>query len=101
MTLVTISNSAGHTRFAFTLSRKIGTAVTRNRLRRWGRELFRELLVTQGLEMGVDINVVLRPMGSEFYSKMERLVFREALSRGFQSVYSRHTMDRSPSDRIL
>ena len=97
VTLYSVPNTDGYLRFAFTLSRKVGTAVVRNRLRRWGREVFRELLKEEQLEMGVDINVVFRPMGTEFYVELSRDQFRKSLFKGWQMVLKNRAVDSSSS----
>ncbi|GAC1334996.1 MAG: ribonuclease P protein component [Candidatus Dormibacteria bacterium] len=50
----------GHPRVGFSISKKVGGAVERNRLKRCLRETARPLLV--GLERGVDLVVVVRPV---------------------------------------
>ena len=88
ITLFYYQNSTGHLRVGFTLSRKVGSAVTRNRLRRWGREFFRQV-PKEDLKMGLDINVVFRPMEKEFYKSLEHTEFDSALAKGFRFIQER------------
>jgi len=56
----------GHLRCGWTIPKKIGTAVTRNRLRRWCREFFRPI-GKQAAPPSVDVNIVfLQGKGIDF-----------------------------------
>lgn len=41
--MIRLPNQAGHSRFGLVVSRKVGNAVTRNRVKRWLREIVRRL----------------------------------------------------------
>jgi ribonuclease P protein component len=51
-------NSLGENRLGITVSRKVGKAVTRNRVKRWIREICR--LFTPEMEQGYDLVIVAR-----------------------------------------
>jgi len=42
----------------------------RNRLKRWVREYFRQIIQTEA-DRGIDINVVFKPVSAEFYRNLE------------------------------
>lgn len=64
--------SNGGLRYGFTITRKVGGAVLRNKLKRWGRECFRRLSEPENLPF--DVNVIIRPMSDGFY---DRITFQE------------------------
>lgn len=64
--------TTGGLRYGFTITRKVGGAVLRNRLKRWGRECFRRLSDLETLAF--DVNVIIRPMPEGFY---DRITFQE------------------------
>ena len=78
-------NQLGILRYGFTISRKVGSAVIRNRLKRWGRIEFKKL-GSAHTELEVDINVIFRPMESNFYKELEQTDFQKALGRGIRFV---------------
>jgi ribonuclease P protein component len=62
-TLVFLKNELGHSRLAVVASRKVGSAVVRNRVKRRFRELFRRN--KQLLQDPLDIIVITRPESGE------------------------------------
>jgi ribonuclease P protein component len=73
-------NEQGHLRFGCTITRKVGPAVTRNRLKRWTREYFRKM-AAHGFNPEFDINLVFRPMSAGFYKELSYSQFVEVLDQ--------------------
>lgn len=61
MAVRSVRNEQPLTRYAFAISRRVGNAVTRNRIKRRLREIFR----LNTLQEGFDIVVVVRPAAAE------------------------------------
>lgn len=74
----------GHLRFGCTVSGKVGTAVVRNRLKRWTREYFRKV-AANGFNSEYDFNLVFRPMQKGFYEKLLYREFVEFMDKGIKS----------------
>lgn len=55
------SGQEGHARVGLTVSRKVGNAVTRNRVKRWLREALRAVTLPS---FAVDLVVVARPQAA-------------------------------------
>jgi ribonuclease P protein component len=66
-------------RCAWTISRKVGPAVIRNRLKRWSREFLRPWI--QGTEDGVDFNLIFKPRGNDFYRHLKHSEFNQAITK--------------------
>lgn len=78
-------NSLGQIRFGVTASRKVGSAVIRNKLKRWCRDFFRESLKC-GNSLSADINVIFKPMEGGFYKDLSYEEFIKVLEVGIQVV---------------
>ncbi|WP_407933181.1 ribonuclease P protein component [Bdellovibrio reynosensis] len=76
-------NQVGQLRFGVTASRKVGSAVVRNKLKRWSREYFRALSV-DGKSIEADINIIFKPMDSNFYKGLNHEEFVKAMDRGLE-----------------
>lgn len=74
------SNSFGVCRFGCTISRKVGSAVTRNKLKRWTKECFRKM-AADGFNPEYDFNLVFRPMAEEFYKELSFEEFKIILAQ--------------------
>jgi ribonuclease P protein component len=87
-------NNLGCLRCGWTVSRRIGNAVIRNRLKRWCREFFREKLKVEGTALdgsGVDINVVFRhKVGKEFFRELKHEEFNTILQKSWENIFRNH-----------
>ncbi|MEN0057838.1 MAG: ribonuclease P protein component [Bdellovibrio sp.] len=79
------ANTLGHVRFGVTASRKTGSAVVRNKLKRWSREYFRASLVAEK-SIEADINIIFKPMDAGFYKGLSHEEFVKALDRGLSTL---------------
>jgi ribonuclease P protein component len=85
LTVYALPNELSHPRLGMSVSRKVGTAVRRNRIRRLIRESFR--LLQHDLPQGYDLVVVVRPheplMLAEYQKLLSALVVK--LHRAWQA----------------
>ena len=81
-------NKQGEMRCGWTLPRFVGSAVVRNRLKRWSRVYFRTLL-NSGDEIPIDINLIFRKVDGEFYRKLNYERFSRILDRGWRQILQR------------
>lgn len=77
-------NDVNHMRLGMTFSAKVGNAVVRNRLKRWSREYFR--MAQADLKLGIDLNVILRPTGDDFYKNISREEYVASLEKGWKKL---------------
>lgn len=75
-------NQEPNPRFGWTISKKIGNAVIRNRLRRWLREFFRH----KEFPKTYDMNVILLPRGKSFYKNLNWEEFTRDLERAWEKM---------------
>lgn len=68
-------------RCGWTVPGHIGSAVIRNRFKRWGREFFRRWSSERGQTKGIEINLIFKRKPADFYRKLSHKEFDEALSR--------------------
>lgn len=86
------------TRLGITASRKVGSAVIRNKLKRWSREIARSYIIEGDIFHG-DINVIFKPMPKDFYKELEYQVFKEAFSKGWKRIRKSNQKNSSASHR--
>ncbi|MGE0763230.1 MAG: ribonuclease P protein component [Bdellovibrionales bacterium] len=73
-------------RLGCTLPRYVGTAVTRNRLKRWCREHLRRWAAQIGDDETVDISLVFRRQQNEFYRQLSHKEIDAVLSKSLAKV---------------
>ena len=78
----------GLTRCGWTLPRHVGSAVIRNRLKRWSRVFFRQLAKDDEL-LPVDINLVFRRADEGFYRKLDYETFAGHLKKAWRTIRGR------------
>jgi ribonuclease P protein component len=89
------ASPTGVTRLGITVSRKVGGAVTRNRIKRLVREVYRRHLQT--FERPVDLVMIAKRGVDDFsYVHIEE-EFTHVVTRYFRSQESRPRRDRDPS----
>lgn len=91
-------NDAGTMRFGITVTKKIGNAVVRNRMKRRFRELVRDLLPTDGLP-GHDHVLIGRDGGVERDFALLRTELQAALARAAAGKGDPPRKHRSPGPR--
>lgn len=70
LTIIYVPNSVGFLRYGFSIPRQVGSAVLRNRLRRWGREIIRNQ-VRQSEDLAIDVHFIFRPQKGDIYKKLQ------------------------------
>ena len=69
----------GDVRFAWTISASTAPSVVRNRLKRWGRELFRNWPAVRA--QGLDFNMIFKKQEKAFYKNLEHRDFDKVLRK--------------------
>src|SRR5688572_32523728 len=72
LSVFALPNDLGHPRLGLSVSRKVGTAVRRNRIRRLLKEAFR--LMQHDLPRGYDSVVVVRPHEPQLLADYQRML---------------------------
>lgn len=75
--------------FGVTASRKVGCSVVRNKLKRWVREYFRDLVARSnqaGIPIDISINVIFRPIDQGFYKGLKFEEFKKAMDTGLETL---------------
>lgn len=73
--------------FGVTASRKVGSAVVRNKLKRWAREYFRDFVTRSnqtGSPIDVSINIIFKPIDKGFYKGLRFEEFKKAMDIGLE-----------------
>ncbi len=94
-------NSKGRFRCGWTLPRQSGPAVVRNRLKRWSRVYFRQLIKTSETLPSIDLNLVFRKAEPEFYKKLDYERFAETLDKGWKLLGKRVENTSASSPRSV
>lgn len=74
-----LRTETGEIRCGWTISRQIGSAVVRNRFRRWGREYLREWSV--GQNKSFDVNLIFKRKDKGFYKSVNHEEFDGAMDK--------------------
>lgn len=75
--------------FGVTASRKVGPAVVRNKLKRWAREYFRDVVTKSnqaGIPIDVSINIIFKPIDQGFYKGLKFEEFKKAMDIGLETL---------------
>ena len=81
----TYSNNLNRIRIGWTIPGYVGTAVVRNRLKRWMREYVKRL-PQKTKDKAIDVNIVLRRENGDFYSQLKHGELDIALKSIFDSI---------------
>jgi ribonuclease P protein component len=73
------ATDSGEFRCGFTLSRYTGTAVVRNRLRRWGKEYLRKWVSKN--RASVDLNLIFKRQEKGFYASVSHKDFDAVMDK--------------------
>jgi ribonuclease P protein component len=92
LTVYALPNNLAHPRFGMSVSRKVGTAVRRNRIRRLLRESFR--LLQHDLPRGYDWVVVVRPHEPLMLADYQKLL--SAMLVRLHNTWSKRTPPPAP-----
>ena len=95
LTLYALPNKLDHPRLGMSVSRKVGTAVRRNRIRRLLREAFR--LLQHDLPQGYDWVVVVRPHEPLILAEYQKLLMA-LIVRLHQAWERRRPKEPPPND---
>ncbi|MBX9767534.1 MAG: ribonuclease P protein component [Bdellovibrionales bacterium] len=85
--LKALPSREGQTKFGWTIPTQTGTAVTRNKIKRWCREYFRSRNLSE-LTIALDINVIVLGVRKDpgFLKQMDHDEFTTNLERTFEKI---------------
>jgi ribonuclease P protein component len=92
-----VESPAGRLRCGWTLPRQVGSAVIRNRLKRWSRVYFRER-VKAGETPPVDLNLVFRKTEGDFYKNLSYERFASVVNKGWRQLQARRAYDKTTEE---
>ncbi len=72
----------------FILSRKVGNAVIRNRVKRWLRAEI-SIFLKENPDVKVKFSVFIKPMSDGYYRKMSFDSFKKVLNNGIKFIYKK------------
>lgn len=76
-------------KYGVTASRKVGSAVVRNKLKRWVREYFRSLDTGPNqirTPIDASINIIFKPIDQGFYKGLKFEEFKKAMDIGLETL---------------
>jgi len=79
-----IENQQKSHRFGWTISSKVGSAVLRNKFKRWCREFLKKETLTT--DKNYDVNIILRVSRNVDFKKLSFDEFQKALQAGFRQI---------------
>lgn len=70
----------------WTVSRKVGNAIVRNKIKRWCREYFRNYIKKNPDKLSAHVNIVVRQVDKDFYKSIRHKQFIQILDKGWTEV---------------
>ncbi|MFP5518365.1 MAG: ribonuclease P protein component [Bdellovibrionia bacterium] len=79
-------SEASSLRVGVTASRKVGSAVVRNKLKRWTRFYFQDL--PEGSEgYKLELNIIFKPIDKGFYKGLSYAEYKKSLDLGLKRIF--------------
>ena len=80
------SNSDGIVRLGLTVPKYVGSAVLRNKIKRWSKELTRDAVKKKVFNKGVDLNLFFRNRNKDFYKTVSYEEFEKCFKSAINKV---------------